>query len=296
MKHLFWVLFICQFAAFAGNFPAKPLNYVTDEANVIDAADEVLLNKKLHAFQDSTSSQIFVYIASSLEGADIMQLSQEIFRAWDIGQKGKNNGVLIAVFINDHKFRIHNGYGMEGVLPDLLTKRIQDEDMRPSFKQNNYYEGINNGVDKLIYYSKHEYNPNESYLESDSMIGIVILYVAAVIVYLLMFLILRFAYKDKKGLKIALLTVGGALGLIPVFGFFILLAMLIIFSIVTLIRKISQSASSWTWSSGGGTYSSGSSWGSSSDSSSSWSSSDSGSDFGGGGGGESGGGGSSSDW
>ncbi len=49
---------------------------------------------------------------------------------------------------------------MEGILPDLLTKRIQDEDMRPSFKQNNYYEGINNGVDKLIYYSKHECNPN----------------------------------------------------------------------------------------------------------------------------------------
>ena len=62
--------------------------------------------------------------------------------------------------MNDRKFRIHTGYGMEGILPDLLTKRIQDEDMRPSFKQNNYYEGINNGVDKLFYYSKHEYNPN----------------------------------------------------------------------------------------------------------------------------------------
>lgn len=296
MRYLIWVFLICQLASFAGNFPAKPLNYVTDEANVIDAADEALLNKKLHAFQDSTSSQIFVYITNSLEGADMMQLSQEIFGDWDIGQKGKNNGVLIAVFVNDHKFRIHTGYGMEGILPDLLTKRIQDEDMRPSFKQNNYYEGINNGVDKLIYYSKHEYNPNESYSESDSMIGIVILYVAAVIVYLLIFLILHFAYKDKKGLKIALLTVGGALGLIPVFGFFILLAMLIVFSIITLIRKISKNVSSGTWTSSGSSFYSGSSWGSSSDSSSSWSSSDSGSDFGGGGGGDSGGGGSSSDW
>lgn len=90
----------------------------------------------------------------------MVQLSQEIAGAWDIGQKGKINGVLITVFINNHKFRIHTGYGMEGILPDLLTKRIQDEDMRPSFKQNNYYEGINNGVDKLIYYSKHEYNTN----------------------------------------------------------------------------------------------------------------------------------------
>ncbi|MBK6833352.1 MAG: TPM domain-containing protein [Bacteroidetes bacterium] len=296
MKHLIWIFVFLQLASFAGNFPAKPFNYVTDEANVIDAADEALLNKKLHAFQDSTSSQIFVYITNSLEGADMMQLSQEIFGDWDIGQKGKNNGVLIAVFVNDHKFRIHTGYGMEGILPDLLTKRIQDEDMRPSFKQNNYYEGINNGVDKLIYYSKHEYNPNESYSESDSMIGIVILYVAAIIVYFLMFLILHFAYKDKRGLKITLLTVGGALGLIPVFGFFILLAMLIVFSIITLIRKISKNVSSGTWTSSGSSFYSGSSWGSSSDSSSSWSSSDSGSDFGGGGGGDSGGGGSSSDW
>jgi len=296
MRYLVCLFFLLQFNAFSGVFPAKPLNYVTDEANVIDASDEALLNKKLHAFQDSTSSQIFVYITNSLEGADMMQLSQEIFGAWDIGQKGKNNGVLIAVFVNDHKFRIHTGYGMEGVLPDLLTKRIQDEDMRPLFKQNNYYEGINNGVDKLIYYSKHEYNPNATYSESDSMWGIVIFYVITVIVYFLMFLILHFAYKDKKGLKITLLTIGAVIGLIPVFGFFILLAILVIFSIITLIRKISQSSSSWTWSSGGGSYSSGSSWGSSSDSSSSWSSSDSSSDFGGGGGGDSGGGGSSSDW
>lgn len=296
MKHLIWIFLLIQLGTYATNFPDKPLNYITDDANVIDDADEALLNKKLHAFQDSTSSQIFVYITSSLDGADMVQLSHDIFDKWDIGQKGKNNGVLIAVFINDHKFRIHTGYGMEGVLPDVLTKRIQDEDMRPLFKQNNYYEGINNGVDKLIYYSKNEYNPNATYSESDSIWGIVIFYVITAIVYFLMFLILHFAYKDKKGLKITLLTVGGIIGLIPVFGFFILLAIFIVFSFITLIRKISRSTSSWTWSSGGGSYSSGSSWGSSSDPSSSWSSSDSGSDFGGGGGGDSGGGGSSSDW
>lgn len=295
MKHLFWIFVFLRLSAVAGNFPDKPLNYVTDEANVIDDTDEAMLNKKLHAFQDSTSTQIFVYVASSLNGADMTLLSQEIFGAWDIGQKGKNNGVLIAVFINDHKFRIHTGYGMEGVLPDVLTKRIQDEEMRPLFKENNYYEGINAGVDKLIYYSKHEYKPDE-YSTEDAMGGFIIFYVLTIILYGLLFLILHFAYKENKGLKKVMLGICGVLGLIPAFGFFIVLAILVVFAFITLIRKISKSSGSWSSGSSGTTFYSGSSWSSSSDSDSSWSSSSSDSDFGGGGGGDSGGGGSSSDW
>jgi len=296
MKFIVWIFVFLQLGLVAANFPDKPVNYVTDVANVIDDADEALLNRKLHAFQDSSSTQIFVYIASSLEGADMVQLSHEIFDKWDIGQKGKNNGVLIAVFINDHKFRIHTGYGMEGILPDVLTKRIQDEDMRPSFKQNNYYEGINNGVDKLIYYSKNEYNTSTADSEADSVWVFVVFYILTIIVYLLIFLLLHFGYKENKGLKIALLTIGALLGLIPFFGFIILLILLVLFAIITLIRKISKGVSSGTWTSSGSSFYTGSSWGSSNDSSSSWSSSDSGSDFGGGGGGDSGGGGRCSDW
>lgn len=230
----------------------------------------------------------------------MMQLSQEIFGAWDIGQKGKNNGVLIAVFVNDHKFRIHTGYGMEGILPDLLTKRIQDEDMRPSFKQNNYFEGINSGVDKLIFYSRNGFkaeNDDSITASKESQeIGVIMAYVLSIILYFLIALIVVKAYKENRSFKITMLVICALVGMIPALGLFMLAFILVIFSIFTLIRWAVRKSGSWTWSSGGGSYSSGSSWGSSSDSSSSWSSSDSSSDFGGGGGGDSGGGGSSSDW
>ena len=74
-------------------------------------------------------------------------------------QKDKNNGILIAIFTNDRRYRIQVGYGLEGVLPSALTQQIQDNDMRPHFKEKNYYKGIDAGIDQLMYYSKHEFKP-----------------------------------------------------------------------------------------------------------------------------------------
>ncbi len=300
------------------SFPEKPVNYVTDSANVLSDAEEKALNHKLHVFQDSTSSQVFVYTAPSLNGQDLSTIGQEIFVKWDIGQKGKNNGVLIAIFINDHKFRIHTGYGMEGVLPDLLTKKIQDEEMRPSFKQNKYYEGINKGVDKIIYYSKHEYTAAAQPSSEDSTIGLVIFYAFAAILYFLNALLIRYVLKENKGGKIAMYIIAGVFALIPFFGLFILGPMLFVMGIIALIKvassrgaipvnkttnteytqttetETSTRSSFWPgWLSFGSGSSSDSSY-SSNDSTSS--SSDSDSSFSGGGGGDSGGGGSNSDW
>src|ERR1700752_1841730 len=121
MKKIIFLLVSLPLLLCSQSFPDKPLNYITDSANVLSGEEERLLNHKLHVFQDSTSSQVFVYLAPSLNGNDLSSFSQQIFAKWDIGQQGKNNGILIAIFVNDHKFRIHTGYGMEGVLPDLLT-------------------------------------------------------------------------------------------------------------------------------------------------------------------------------
>ena len=288
-KKIIFFLFLLPLLGWSQSFPDKPLNYVTDEAEVLSAEEEKLLNHKLHLFQDSTSSQIFVYTAASLNGQDLSTIGQEIFVKWDIGQKGKNNGVLIAVFINDHKFRIHTGYGMEGILPDLLTKKIQDEEMRPEFKKNNYYEGINKGVDKIIYYSKNEYKPEVE----DPFWGFVILYAVAAIVYALLCIVLHFGFKQNKGLRITLFIVGGVFLLIPVIGLIVLGFMLLIMGILAIIIRVSKNSGSGNYSSGNDSF-----WSSSSSDSSysNSSSSDSDSSFSGGGGGDSGGGGSNSDW
>jgi uncharacterized membrane protein YgcG len=134
-------------------FPEKAKNYVTDDAKILTTFDRSRLNVKLKKIDDSSSVQIFVYIAKSLDGNEMATLCQRIFHTWKIGKKGSNNGVLIALFIDDHKFRIHTGYGMEGVLPDLLTKKIETEWMRDYFKKSEYYNGLNSGIEKIVHYA-----------------------------------------------------------------------------------------------------------------------------------------------
>jgi uncharacterized protein len=166
MKHFTFLFLILLLPLFVnaqitlyGRFVTEPVNYVTDQAGVLAQYEEDQLNDKLRNFEDSTSNQLFIYVAESLRANDLEDFSREIFNKWGIGQKDKNNGILIAIFIDDRKYRIQIGYGLEATLPSELCKQIQDEFMGPHFKQKNYYEGINAGVDKLIYYTRHEYKP-----------------------------------------------------------------------------------------------------------------------------------------
>ncbi|MDF2448351.1 MAG: hypothetical protein K0R26_855 [Bacteroidota bacterium] len=267
----------------AQEYPEKPTQYVTDEAKVLSTEQERILNWRLKAFEDSTTNQIFVYTALSLNGRAIENVSQDIFHKWHIGQGKKNNGVLIAVFINDHKFRIHTGYGLEGALPDLLTKHIQDKEMRPFFIENKYYEGIDKGIEELMYYSRNEFSPSDI---EESPIGLFIFFYAFASVFLLVTLLLNRKMKDRPTAKKVVLILSILFFLIPFIGAFLLLIM--VFIALSLRKDLVNSGSSGTatWTSSGES----SSW-STSDYSSSGSS-----DFGGGGGGDSGGGGSSSDW
>lgn len=289
MKRLLLLILAFPFLLNAQDFPAKPTNYVTDEVNILSDEQEQSLNAKLRIFEDSTSNQIFVYVALSLNGNDLSDLSQNIFHTWKIGQVGKNNGVLIAIFIDDHKFRIQTGYGLEGVLPDIVTKHIQDTDMRPLFKENKYYEGIDKGVDQLIYYSKHEFKADDI-KEDESPEGLFIFFYAFSAAFLLITILLARKIQDKPTAKKVLIISSIICFIIPFLGTFILLMM--VFIALSYRKDLIRTSNVSTWTS-----SSDSSWGSS-DSSSSWSSSDSdsGSSFDGGDGGDSGGGGSSSDW
>lgn len=288
MNRLLLAIFIFPFLLNAQDFPVKPINYITDEANILNDEQEQSLNAKLRSFEDSSTNQIFIYIASSLNGKDLTSYSQDIFHNWKIGQGDKNNGVLISIFINDHKFRIHTGYGLEGVLPDLATKHIQDNDMRPLFKQNQYYEGIDKGVDQLMYYSKHEFKANES-SEEESTVGLFIFFYIFSALFLLVTLLLTRKISDKPTAKKTLIILSIIFFIIPFLGSFLLLIM--IFVALSFRKDLLKTPSTSTWTS-----TSDSSWSNSDSSSSSWSSSDSGSSFDGGGGGDSGGGGSSSDW
>ncbi|MBI3219416.1 MAG: TPM domain-containing protein [Bacteroidetes bacterium] len=169
MKHLILALFLFPLFVNGQGFPKKPTNYVTTfdpfytNKSYLSKKQEEALNAKLRAFEDSTSSQLFIYITGGLYANDLEDYSREIFNTWGIGQKDKNNGILIAIFIEDRQYRIQVGYGLEAALPSDLCKQIQDEHMGPHFKKADYFEGINAGVDQLIFYSRHEYRPPSAF-------------------------------------------------------------------------------------------------------------------------------------
>lgn len=128
----------------------KPQSFVNDFTDTLSAGDKVSLETKILDFEKQTTNEIAIVIILSLDGDTVENVAQDIFTKWGIGKKDKNNGVLLLVAIEDHKTRIHTGYGVEGDLTDIGTSYIQSEIIAPAFRENNYYVGINGAVDKII--------------------------------------------------------------------------------------------------------------------------------------------------
>ena len=135
--------------AFALDFP--PLTgRVVDQANVMTAQSRGDIESKLKALEDKSGIQLVVATVKSLEGSDIENYSNELFRFWKIGQAQKNNGVLLLVAPAEHKVRIEVGYGLEGALTDALSSVIISSAIIPRFKTGDFSGGIERGVDGVI--------------------------------------------------------------------------------------------------------------------------------------------------
>ncbi len=141
------VFAVCVDAAPA--IPPKPAAgtgvYVQDYAGIIRESDKKLMLQLGQELDNKTTAQVAVLTIPSLEGESLEDYSLEVLRTWGIGQKGKDNGVLILIAAKDRKSRIEVGYGLEGVLPDGLTGRIQDRYMLPYFRKGDYSKGILQG-------------------------------------------------------------------------------------------------------------------------------------------------------
>jgi len=156
-------ILLCGGMAFAQNFPPKSNTLVTDFTNTLSSDDKQRLENKLVAFDDSSSTQIAVVIIKSVGDYDINEYGQGLGRNWGIGQKGKNNGILVLVAMDDHKMTIQTGYGAEGALPDAIAYQIRTQDMNPRFKAGDYYGGLDVGTDDIIKYTKGEYKADANY-------------------------------------------------------------------------------------------------------------------------------------
>ncbi len=168
----------------------KVRNYVTDKTGTLTSSQITSLESKLAKFDKETSTQIVVYMISSLDGGSLEETSHDIAEKNGIGQKEKNNGVLLFIAKDDRKLRIEVGYGLEGALPDALADQIIRNEITPKFKQGKYYEGINAGVDAIFKATKGEYSADKKTSEdSDSGFSLCCIPFPALIFFIVFFLI-----------------------------------------------------------------------------------------------------------
>lgn len=134
--------------SYSQNVPA-PEGWVNDFAGVISASYEDKITKIAQELESKTSSEIAVVTLNSVAPYDEKQYARLLFDKWEPGKKGKDNGVLILLVVNDRLWRIEVGYGMEGTLPDGLCGELGRTYMVPYFKNGNYGEGLYYGVSEL---------------------------------------------------------------------------------------------------------------------------------------------------
>ncbi len=135
--------FLAVSLCYANNVPERPDNPVVDLAGIIDAGVETKLNQYLRELEQKTTSQMAILTIKSLEGQSIEEFSITVAHdKWKLGQKGKDNGVLLVVALQDRKYRIEIGYGLEGVLPDSLVGSIGRDNLVAYFKKGDYSNGI----------------------------------------------------------------------------------------------------------------------------------------------------------
>ncbi len=254
--------------------PDRPAARVNDYANLLSSSASSRLESALADFEKETSNQVVVAIFKSLEGASLEDFSIKLAEKWKVGTQKNDNGVVLLIFKEDRAVRIEVGYGLEGALPDAISKRIIQNEIVPAFRGGDFDGGVEKAVQAIILATKGEYkassqlDPIDAFMDKNGWM----LYLGMMLYFAVPFILY------------GLLLIGGFM-LGGVTGLGIAAAIAIALEI---IRRILSAASKGTTYSGRGGHGGG------------WSSGGFGGGFGGGGfsggGGSFGGGGASGRW
>jgi uncharacterized protein len=230
------IFFLVSFL-FAINFP--PLTgRVVDNANILSPNTKQILKKKLKEFENNTSNQVVVVTLKSLQGHSIEEYGYKLGRYWGIGQKDKNNGVLLIVAPNERKVRIEVGYGLEGYLTDAKSFEIIHDFIIPYFKKGDYDTGVIKGVNEILKTIKNTYKPKKNKKNDD--------YIPYIFGFLFFTILISNILKFLKPLLPAIFISSFAFIIINSFfdSFIIaLIAAIILFFIVALFFKSKNSSS-----------------------------------------------------
>lgn len=202
MKKILIILFIYSVVIAQPEIPVLKY-YANDLTNTLVSSELSTLNSSLKTFDDSTSNQIVFLMITTLDGYPLESFCYETATKNQIGSKKNNNGVLFFVAKEDRKMRIEVGYGLEGALPDALANSILRNEVRPYFKQGDYYAGINAGLDAIIQATKGEYKSEKKESKEKSIPSII---------FVIIFIIIMMIFGRGKGGSSGR---GGGSGILP---------------------------------------------------------------------------------
>ena len=195
-KYLAAILLLAAGVTSAVAIPSKPNppRLVNDYAGVFHASQRMALERKLTAFDDSTSNQITVVTVNDLEGYSPAEYGTEIGLRWEVGSKNFDNGIVVLVKPktagSDGQVNISVGYGLEGAIPDSYAKRIINNEMIPAFSRGDYFAGVDNACTVLMQLASGEIDAPRETTGSGSSMWIVL--------FLILFLIILFRGKNNR--------------------------------------------------------------------------------------------------
>jgi len=138
--------------------PPAPTQYFNDYAGIVSQDTAEALNQKLEQFERDTSNQIVVAIYPHMQtDSSIEDYTVRVAQSWHVGQKGRDNGAVLFVFVAEHKIYIQVGYGLEGALPDATCFQIINHEIKPRFRAGDYAGGLEAAVNDMIAATKGEY-------------------------------------------------------------------------------------------------------------------------------------------
>lgn len=188
-KYAFTLLFTA-FSLVSGNLiaqfdiPEKPKKQtsVYDYINLLSPEQKQSLESKLIRYADSTSTQIVCVIIGTTQGEDISLLGAKWGQQWGIGQKGKDNGILITLAKDDRRVDINTGYGIEYRITDRMAHQIINRIMIPEFKNENYYAGLDKGSDAIFASLQGEFQENRKFRNKEKRFPLFPLIIIVIII------------------------------------------------------------------------------------------------------------------
>ena len=176
----------------------NPPKLVNDFAHMMTPGQQAQLEEKLLGFENTTSNQITIVTIEDLGDYDVSDYAIKLGKEWVVGKSGKNNGVVILASKKDHKINISSGKGLEGTLTDLMCGRIIRNEMIPSFRSNNYFEGFSKAADAVIAVTKGEYKADQRDEKGGGRLPIKII-VVLIILVVIIFRVLRGGGGNNSG-------------------------------------------------------------------------------------------------